>query len=172
MAGKENITEKEKYSCKKHDQGCTCTHNCKDESKCRKKETPEDLQQKYLQLEMMQQQMEQLSQHIELLSQQKLELNNTIDAVKGLSRSRLNEEILAPIANGLFIKAELKDNQKLVVNVGSDVTVEKNIPEVVELLEEQKEKIIKRINEAEKILVELQEQAMKIYREVSDVCQA
>jgi len=82
-----------------------------------------------------------------------------------LQKTTVNTEILAPIANGIFFKAELKDNQKLTINVGSEVAVEKTIPEVIRLLEEQKEKITEHIAEAETVLQQLHEQGRRLYPE-------
>ncbi len=131
-------------------------------------ENEEQIQQKYMQFQMVQQQLEQISQHLEMLNQQFSELDISINAVKELEKTKVNNELLAPIANGIFLKAELKDNQKLIVNVGSNTTVEKTIPEVVKLLEDQKEDLGKRMVEADTLLQEMSTQAMKLYQEVEE----
>lgn len=127
-----------------------------------------NIQEKYMQFQQLQQHLEQITQHLEMLHQQQREIDVSIEALKELQDAKLNTEILAPVANGIFFKAELKDHRKLLVNVGTDVTVEKTIPEVIELLEEQKEKIIEKITEAESVFQELQGQGMKIYQEVEN----
>jgi len=126
----------------------------------------EEIQQKYMQFQALQQQLEQISQHLELLNQQNAELDISINAVKELSDTKVNNELLAPIADGIFFKGVLKDNQKLVVNVGSDTTVEKTIPEVVKLLEDQKKDISKRMIETDSMMQDLSQQAMQLYQEV------
>ena len=125
-------------------------------------------EEKYRQLQLLQQQVEQISEYVEKLQGQQQELEISIEALTGLQKITLNTEILAPIANGIFLKAELKDNQKLVVNVGAEVAAEKNIPEVLALLEEQKGKISENIKEAEEVLQQLQEQGKKLYQEPSE----
>lgn len=125
------------------------------------------MQQKYLQFQTLQQQIEQISEHVEMLNQQNMEIDVSIMAIKEVGKTEIGKEILAPIANGIFLKSELKDNQRLVVNVGSEVTVEKTIQETAELLERQKEKTSSKIIEANEVLKELNEEAMKIYEEVS-----
>ncbi len=126
----------------------------------------EDMKQKYMQFQLINQQLEQVSQHLEMLNQQNAELEISIGAVGELGKAKVNDEVLAPIANGIFFKSELKDNKKLVVNVGSNITTEKTIDEVVELLKDQQERITLQIKEADMILQQLSEQAMKIYEEV------
>ena len=131
----------------------------------------EEIQQKYMQFQMMQQQLEQISQHLELLNQQNAELDISINAVKELGETEVNNELLAPIADGIFFKGELKDNKKLVVNVGSNTTVEKSIPEVIKLLENQKEDLSKKMVEADALMQEFSQQAMKLYQEVEESAQ-
>lgn len=122
-------------------------------------------EEKYMQLQMLQQQVQQITEYVEKLQLQQRELDASINALSELQKTKVDTEILAPIANGIFLTAELKDNQKLVVNVGAEVTVEKNIPEVCKLLEEQKEKIMENISEAENILQELQKRGKRLYQE-------
>ena len=128
----------------------------------------EEIQQKYMQFQAMQQQLEQISQHLELLNQQNAELDISINAVKELSETKVDNELLAPIADGIFFKGVLKDNQKLIVNVGSDTTVEKSIPEVVKLLEDQKKDVSKRMMEADSMMQDMSLQAMQLYQEVEE----
>jgi len=124
------------------------------------------MREKYLQFQTIQQQIEQITHHVELLNQKNIELEISIDAIKGLENIEKDNEVLAPIANGIFLKAELKDNKNFIVNVGADVTVEKSSSEVIEILEQQKKEITENIMEAEKVFNQLQEQAMIIYKEV------
>ena len=128
----------------------------------------EQIQQKYMQFQAMQQQLEQISQHLELLNQQNDELDISINAVKELGNTKVDNELLAPIADGIFFKGVLKDNQKLSVNVGSDTTVEKTVPEVVKLLEEQKKDVSKRMIEVDAMMQDMSLQAMQLYQEVEE----
>ncbi len=126
----------------------------------------ERIQEQYSQFQYLQQHIEQISQHVELLSQQKMELEISIKAVQELGKVPLQQELLAPIANGIFFKAGLNDNQILIVNVGSNVTVEKNVPEVVQLLQQQQQEISGQLQEAEAVLQELSQQALAMYKEI------
>ena len=128
-------------------------------------------EEKYRQLQQLQQQVEQLTEYVERMQGQQKELDASIEALSELQKTKINTEILAPIANGIFLKAELKDNQKLVVNVGAEVTVEKNIPEVLNLLAEQKEKIAENISEAETVLQELYEQGKRLYQQSGEAAE-
>lgn len=127
------------------------------------------MKQRYMQFQMLQQQIEQINGHLEMLNQQGMELEISIGAIKEVSKTPINNELLTPIADGIFLKTELKDNKKFVVNVGFNVTVEKSADEIVKLLEDQKKETVERISEAEMVLQELGQQAMKIYQEVENI---
>ncbi|MBT3814014.1 prefoldin subunit alpha [Candidatus Woesearchaeota archaeon] len=131
----------------------------------------EQIQQKYMQFQMIQQQLEEVNQHLGMLNEQSSELDISIEAVKEIAKTKLDNEFLAPVANGIFIKGELKENQKLVVNVGMNTTVEKTIPEVVELLEEQKKDIMGRIIETDSMMMKMNSEAMKLFKEVEEEVQ-
>lgn len=122
-------------------------------------------EEKYMQLQLLQQQVGQITEYVEKLQGQQKELDASIEALTELQKTEVDTKILAPIANGIFLKTELKDNQKLIVNVGAEITAEKTIPEVLKLLEEQKGKISENIAEAENVLQELQAQGKKLYQE-------
>lgn len=125
----------------------------------------EEMKEKYLQFQVIQQQLEQVSEHAQLLNQRNAELDVSINAIKEIRKTEKDREILAPIADGIFFKATLKDNAVFIVNVGSETAVEKTMPQVVKLLEEQKENLNLQIIQAEAILQELNSQALKIYQE-------
>lgn len=126
----------------------------------------EEMQQKYMQFQMFQQQIEQVSQHLEMLNRQEAELNNSINAIQELEKAQLGNEILTPIATGVFVKTELKDNKTMIVGVGSDTAVEKKAPEVIKYLEDQMNILKGNIIEANTVLQELSNQAMAIYQEL------
>jgi len=124
---------------------------------------------KYIPLQLLQQQLGQLTEYLEKLQLQQQELVTSLEALTELQKTKINTEILAPVANGIFLKAELKDNQKLVVNVGAEVIVEKTISEVITLLEEQREKISENIAEAEGMLQQLQEHGRRMSLESEEI---
>lgn len=67
---------------------------------------------------------------------QLLELNLVKSNLDAFGRQKAGSQILAPISNGIFVSGELKDNARLIVNVGSNVAVKKTIPETKGLLDE------------------------------------
>ncbi len=125
-----------------------------------------DIAEKVQYFQMMQQQLEQLTQHVEMLQQHMVELEESRSALEGLGGMELHSELLAPIANGIFVKGMLADTQTLLVNVGSGAVVEKSVGEVITLLDTQKQDLALRIGEAQEVVEQLAAQSMKLYGEV------
>lgn len=129
------------------------------------------IQQKYLQFKVLQQQQQQLQEYLEALHSQQRELENSINGIKELSEVTLETEVLASIANGIFVKTKLKDNSLLIVNVGANVTVEKSLSEVLTLLEQQAKDLQEKIPMTEAVLQELQQQIQKVYEELKETAE-
>ncbi|MBW3022302.1 prefoldin subunit alpha [Candidatus Woesearchaeota archaeon] len=107
-----------------------------------------ELQQKYMQLQLFQQQIEQVQKQMQMLDKQFQELHIVKQGLDDLKNTKNGTEILVPISSGIFVTAELKDNKKVTVNVGSDVAAEKTVDQAQEL-------IVKQIDEVAKIKEQL-----------------
>lgn len=128
----------------------------------------QDLPRKYMQLQMFDQQLKQCRQQLEAVQSQMAEVQAVLLALDDVSKSKIGSELLAPLSAGIFVKAELKDNHLLNVNVGSSTIVEKSVQETKGLLERQILELSKMnedllgqftntAGEAEKLQAELQE---------------
>lgn len=84
-----------------------------------------------------------LQEHIEKLDIQISELGTVASAAEDFSALKADDEIQVPIANGVYFKAKIADTSKMLVNVGSGICVEKDIPAVKKLVLEQIEEITK-----------------------------
>jgi len=112
------------------------------------KEDMQALQEYREQVDYYQKLVEQLDNNLADLAKLKAEINE-LEKLKG------DEEILAPLANGIFIDAKLKSVKHLKVNVGRGVVVKKTIPETVRLLEKQEEEIARAREETVQRLQEI-----------------
>lgn len=128
----------------------------------------EQLKEKYMEFQMLQKQVEQLNEHIGTMNQQDTELDISINAIQELAETKIDTEILAPIANGIFVQSKLIENQKFIVNVGADTTVERTSLEVVALLQQQKEELASNLVEAQQVLQQMTSHLMSIYHEVEE----
>lgn len=112
--------------------------NKANESHENKRESKQD---KYVQLQMVDQQARQLQQYLQTFDQQLLEIRSVITSLNEFAKLKKGDSILAPIANGIFVKAKLEDNHEVRVNVGNNTVVTKTIEGAVKMLEGQEAEI-------------------------------
>ena len=95
------------------------------------------MQQKYMELQMLDQQMKQVQKQVEAIERQAMELDDVQQSLDELGNSKQGADMFVPLTNGIFLKARLEDNKKLAVNVGSNTVVSKDIPSTKAMLAEQ-----------------------------------
>lgn len=115
----------------------------------------QDQQQKYLQLQIMSQQIKMTQQQLGTLEKQEQQLLQTLDSLDQFGKSEIGSETYVSVATGIFAKAELKDNKNLLVNVGANTVVEKDVESTQELLKQQ-------IDEIKKVYMQLSEDLQKL----------
>ncbi|MBS3167824.1 prefoldin subunit alpha [Candidatus Woesearchaeota archaeon] len=87
------------------------------------------MQHKYMEFQMLMQQLQQLEQNSENIEKHindLMKLNENLDVI---SNTKKDTESLIPLGNGIFLKGSLNDNQSVVMNVGSNLCVEKSLHE-------------------------------------------
>lgn len=87
-----------------------------------------NINEKYLELQLLDQQLKQINQQITNLDNQLIELQRLNDNLDDIKKTKKNTEILVSIGGGIFTKAELKEHDKVLMNVGANTVVEKDIP--------------------------------------------
>ena len=94
-------------------------------------------QENYQQMQMLDYQIKQLQKIVETVDSQLVEMSATVEALNEFEKLHNNDEILFPIANGIFARGKLSDNKTLKINIGSNVVVEKNVADTIIMLETQ-----------------------------------
>lgn len=126
----------------------------------------EQIKEKYEEFKLLQEHIEKISEHINLLTEQQIQIEQTTTALEDIKKVELGTEILVPLADGLFIKANLKDTTEVLVNVGAETIVPRSIDQIKNMLKIQQEKVTQNIEEAKILLEQFETEAMGIYREV------
>jgi prefoldin alpha subunit len=101
----------------------------------------ESEQNKYIQLQMIDQQARQLQQYLQTFDQQLLEIRSVITSLNELAKLKKGDSMLAPIANGIFVKAKLEESKEVRVNVGNNTVVTKSVEGAIKMLEDQEAEI-------------------------------
>ena len=118
----------------------------------------EKAQQMYSELQMIAGHMKQLQEQLEALEGQVLDNNKTQTNLEEIKNVEENTDIFAPVAAGIFIKAQIKDTKNVIVNVGGNTMVPKTTDAAKALLTEQ-------LSEIRKVQHEITEQMAKLTKE-------
>ncbi|MBI5391340.1 prefoldin subunit alpha [Candidatus Woesearchaeota archaeon] len=95
------------------------------------------LQEKYMEYQMFEQQKKAIEEQLQTLVQQLQEAMNTVMVLDSFSAAADGSEVLIPVSNGIFAKASLMQEQKVAVNVGANIVVEKTVDEAKQMIEQQ-----------------------------------
>jgi len=98
--------------------------------------------------EALQHELRQIEEQLGQLSEQRIEIASIRETVSQFETINKNDELLVPLAAGIFVRANATDEKALYVNVGQGVIVPKTRTQVLEMLQDQE----KQLNEAEEQL--------------------
>jgi prefoldin alpha subunit len=121
----------------------------------------EEKQEKIVELKALDQEIKKIQKQIETVDQQITEMQIIGNTLDEFSKLKAGAKLKVPLAHGIFIDAVLKNNKDLLVNVGANVSVKKNVPKVKEMLENQVKELNKfrmnLIDNLQKMVVRVQE---------------
>jgi len=101
----------------------------------------EELQNKYMELQLAEQQFQQLHHQLESLNQQALDLQKLEVNLDDLKKVKKNSKMLSSLGQGIFFESELKNKDELIVNVGANIMVKKSIADSKKLISKQVKEI-------------------------------
>lgn len=129
-------------------------------------EKKQQAQQKYFELQLMNQQMNQLREQAAQLEKQMAENRKIQESLTEFSELKEGKEILAPLASGIFIKAQIQESANVLVNVGGNTVVPKDVGSAKELMKSQLEELNKVRDEILGHLETMQKEASKTEQEL------
>jgi len=89
-------------------------------------------------------------------------LERASTAVDALDKAEIGQEILVPIGSGSFIHASLASKEKVVLNVGAGVHIEKNAAEAKEILKVRKAEVQEGSRKLNEVLSKIDQEMQKI----------
>ncbi len=104
----------------------------------------EEIQKEYARLSLLRERASQLAARQRVLIARMSELENSIKALNEL-KEKAGETLIA-IGSDVYVKCNV-NREKVIINVGAGVCVEKHMSEAIKLLEEKKEKLRKALEE-------------------------
>ena len=118
----------------------------------------EKLKEKYVELSMLDAQIKQFQKELEKFDEKLMEVVSVRNDLDDLKTVKQNTSIFVPVNQGIFVGAKIEDTDKLFVNVGGNIIVEKNVSEAKKLLDDQVSEMEKH---REQIASELQKMFLK-----------
>ena len=101
------------------------------------------VQELYMEFQMLDQHIKQIQKQLEAVTQQMIELTVTTNSLDEFNAIKPGKEIFVPLSSGIFAKASIKSNSELLVNVGANVVVKKDIASTKKLIQGQMEEVKK-----------------------------
>jgi len=89
-------------------------------------------------------------------------LERASTAVDALGRAEVGQEIMVPIGSGSFIHATLASKEKVVLNVGAGVHIEKDAAEAQEILKVRKAEVLEGSRKLNEVLSKIDQEMQKI----------
>jgi len=127
----------------------------------------EEVQKKYAEMQLINQNFQQIQQQVSLLSQQLENLVRVNEALDSIKEVKEKTSILAPLGGGLFMSSEINKENDFLVNVGGEVLVKKDFNESKEIIMKQTEEVARIIGQLEVNLQELSLRSQGIQEELN-----
>jgi prefoldin alpha subunit len=89
-------------------------------------------------------------------------LDRALGAVDELDKAEVGQEILVPIGSGSFVHGKLASKEKVVLNVGSGVSIEKTASEAKEILSIRKAEVLDGSKKLNDILAKIDQEMQRI----------
>jgi prefoldin alpha subunit len=89
-------------------------------------------------------------------------LERALVAADALGKAEVGQEILVPIGSGSFIHATLASKEKIVLNVGAGVSIEKTATEAKEILKVRKDEVLEGSRKLSEVLAKIDQEMQRI----------
>ena len=129
----------------------------------------EGIQKKYVELQLVAHQLEQVKNQVAALDVQSNEMGLVGIALDDFSKAKRGSNMFVTLTPGLFVKAELVEENSVLLNVGAGAMVQKTISEAKELVVDQERELKKLHDELSVQALRLEEHVKKLQSELSSL---
>lgn len=127
-----------------------------------------ELEQKILELNAFEFQLNELEQYHALVEKQITELKILENSLEKLKNIKTGTDMFSPLGQDVFLSSKLKENEKVLINIGSKIFVKKSIEEAkkgiqakIENLEQVYKELTEKIEETISKLLQLEKEIKK-----------
>jgi prefoldin alpha subunit len=120
----------------------------------------EELRRLSMEMRYLEQTADALQQRISMVNAALTDINYANMTLDGIEKEKENSEMLIPIGGSSYVKVKLADTNKVIIGMGSGVSVEKTLPEAKITLKE-------RLDELEKTMHSAQQQFSQVAERIN-----
>ena len=120
----------------------------------------EELRRLSMEMRYLEQTADALQQRISMVNAALTDINYANMTLDGIEKEKENSEMLIPIGGSSYVKVKLADTNKVIIGMGSGVSVEKTLPEAKTTLKE-------RLDELEKTMHSAQQQFSQVAERIN-----
>jgi len=120
----------------------------------------EELRRLSVEMRYLEQTAEALQQRIGMVNAAIADITYANATLDGMEKEKENAEMLVPIGGSSYVKVKLADPNKVIVGLGSNVSIEKTLPEAKATLKE-------RLDELEKTMTAAQQQFNQVAERIN-----
>lgn len=117
----------------------------------------EELRRLSMEMRYLEQTAEALQQRINMVNAAITDLTYANATINGIEKEKENIEMLVPIGGSSYVKVKLADSNKVIVGMGSGVSIEKPLPDAKAILKERLDDLEKTMNSAQQQFAQVAE---------------
>uniref|UniRef100_A0A7C4BA84 Prefoldin subunit alpha n=1 Tax=Thermofilum pendens TaxID=2269 RepID=A0A7C4BA84_THEPE len=89
---------------------------------------------------------EEIQREINLAQSLIAEIDSTVVTLKNIGSLEEAKEVFVPLSAGVYVKALVNRQEKFLVNIGSNILVEKTLEETLSMLNQRREELVQLVN--------------------------
>jgi prefoldin alpha subunit len=117
----------------------------------------EELRRLSMEMRYLEQTAEALQQRISMVNAAVTDLTYANATLDGIEKEKENIEMLVPVGGSSYVKVKLADSNKVIVGMGSGVSIEKPLPDAKAILKERLDDLEKTMNSAQQQFAQVAE---------------
>ncbi len=127
--------------------------------------TQTQLQEKMLQYQMLEEKFKALNQRRELFSMKLVEIEQTNQAIGEVEKSK-ETDVFVPLGSSVFLPGKLNKKEKMIVGIGADIAVEKNVEEVKKVIEDRRKTLENGLETVQSNMLQIAQQMQSLEPEI------
>ena len=127
-----------------------------------------ELQEKMLRYQMLEENFKQLNERREAFTTRLVEIEQTKQAIEELGKTK-DADVFVPLGANVFLPGKVDKKEKMIVGIGSDIALEKDVKDVGKILESRKETLEKGLENVQNTMLKVANEMQKLQQEAESL---